>query len=69
MLQTYIASDASTRKRGVYAVFDVERRPSAAFIRTCNVARRYPLEIGTPRRLVPPSCPLCELQAETEAGP
>ena len=33
-------------------MFDCDRRPSQAFIRTINAARRYPLDIGPPKRVI-----------------
>ena len=46
-----VAPAASTVKRlGVYALFDCDRRPSQAFLRTINAARNYPLEICKPAR-------------------
>ena len=49
-----VAPDASTGKRtlGIYALFDCDRRPSQAFIRACHAVRRYPLEIGPPKRVL-----------------
>ena len=49
-----VAPDAPRRKRalGAWAVFECDRRPSQAFIRTINAARRYPFDIGTPKRVI-----------------
>ena len=47
-----VKDSAGGRKRlGVYAMFDCERRPSDAFIRSINAARRFPFDIGTPKRV------------------